>query len=315
MTLPLVLLLAATAFAAPAPRAAEPASSAPVKKKIRQLPGEEVQLQSRDGWTLTGTYKAAEAGKPTAILLHGGSGRRQDWYPFAVQMAKRGMGYLAFDLRGHGQSQNAPEGQPAQWNKFVVSKAYNEWDNMREDIAAAVLFLSTRGVAQEGMPVGGADVGANIALKYAAVHPEVPFLFLLSPSLNYREVLTPNAMRAYKARPVLIVVAEDDKRFTTEARILFNFAKQSAGEDQAFLMETPRAHGTKMFAFDRELAGRILDWVADPAGYAAKQAGEGEEAGEEEAPPAEETPKPKEGELPSDEELDKALKKGGEVTE
>jgi len=305
VTLPLVLVLAASALAAPAPAPAPAAKPAVVaKKRIRQLPGEEVQFQSRDGWTLTGTYRAAEAGKPTLVLLHGGSGRRQDWYSFAAKMAKRGLGFLAFDLRGHGQSQNAPEGQPAQWNKFVINKGYNEWDNMREDIAAAVLFVSTRGVAQEALALGGADVGANLALKYAAVHPEVPFVVLLSPSLNYREVLTPNAMRAYKNRPVLIVVAEDDKRFTTEARILFNFGKQSVGEEKAFLMETPKAHGTKMFAYDKELADRILDWVEDPTGLPAQ---EEEGAGEEPAQGS--------GELPSEEALEKALKPSEDVSE
>ena len=278
MTFCLALLLpVSAAFAAdrpPVKGSAAPQASgapeAPKRKPIRQLPGEEVRFETRDGWTLTGTYEAAQSSKPTVILLHGGAGRRQDWHPLAVRMRRRGVGYLAFDLRGHGQSQNPPPNQIAQWNKFVINKTYNEWDNMREDVAAAAAFLSTRGVPAEAMPLGGADVGANIALKYGAVHPEVPFLFLLSPSLNYREVLTVNAMRAYANRPIsiLIVTAEDDKRFTTEARLLYNFAKQSVGDERAMLLESPKGHGAKIFGADKELAEQILEWIEDPAAFA-----------------------------------------------
>jgi predicted alpha/beta hydrolase len=283
-------------------------AEAPKRKPIRQLPGEEVQFQTQDGWTLTGTYRVAQSSKPTVILLHGGTGRRQDWYPLAARMARGGFGYLAFDLRGHGQSQNPPAGQPGQWNKFVINKTYNEWDNMREDVAAAAAFLSTRGVSADSMPLGGSDVGANISLKYGAVHPEVPFLFLLSPSLNYREVLTVNAMRAYAKRPIpiLIVTAEDDKRFATEARLLYNFAKQSVGEEKATLLESPKGHGAKMFAADKELAGQILEWVEDPVAFALK----------EQVPVSTDTLKPAGSEgLPSDDELDGADNKAKEPGE
>ncbi|MBI5244685.1 MAG: alpha/beta fold hydrolase [Elusimicrobia bacterium] len=278
------------------------AAEAPKRKPIRQLPGEEIQLLSKDGWTLTGTYQAAGSSKPVCILLHGGAGRRQDWYSLAWRMARRGFGYVAFDFRGHGQSQNPPPNQPAQWNKFVINKSYNEWDNMREDIAAAAEFLKAKGVPAELLSLGGSDVGANIALKYAAVHPEVPSVFLLSPSLNYREVLTVNAIRKYKDRPIpiLIVTAEDDKRFTTEARLLYNIAKQSVGEERATLLESPRGHGTKIFGSDKELAVQILDWLEDPAAFAAKD--QIEESTEEE--------KPAEGDgLPSESDLEQAYEK------
>ena len=300
--------LAAFCLALLLPASAAFAADAPKRKPIRQLPGEEVQLQTQDGWTLTGTYHVAKSSKPTVILVHGGAGRRQDWYPLAVRMARGGIGYLAFDLRGHGQSQNPPAGQPGQWNKFVNNNTYNEWNNMREDVAAAAAFLSTRGVSAESMPLGGSDVGANIALRYGAVHPEVPYLFLLSPSLDYRNVTTVNAMRAYAKRPIpiLIVTAEDDKRFTTGARLLYNFAKQSVGEEKATLLESPKGHGAKMFAADKELAGQILGWIEDPVAFALR----------ERVPVSTDTLKPEGSEgLPSDNELDGTENKAKEPGE
>ena len=59
----------------------------------------------------------------------------------------------------------------------------------------------------EAVALGGADLGGSLALKYAALHPEIAIVFILSPGMSYRDIATVNAVRAYKDRPVLFVVA------------------------------------------------------------------------------------------------------------
>jgi hypothetical protein len=74
-------------------------------------------------------------------------------------------------------------------------------------------------------------------------------------------------------------------------------------------METPKAHGTKMLAADKELSGKILDWVEDPSAPAVPETVE---------EPAEPVKAEGSGELPSDDEIDKALDrrpKGEDVSE
>lgn len=274
-----------------------PAAAAP-KHKVRSLPGEEVTLQTADGWTLTANFRAAEPEKPTMLLLHDVGARRQEWHPLVAAALKRGFGFLALDLRGHGQSQNAPEGQPAQWNKFSTSKGSNEWENMREDIAAAVSFLAGKGVAAEDMVLGGADVGASLALKYAAVHKEVPLVFLLSAGLDYRNVPTVNAMRAYRSRPILFVVADDDRRSGIETGLLSSIARQNLGEESVSILKVPIRHGTKILAADKEISGKILDWVEDPVRALDEVA-----VSTDGAEPRTESP-PSEGGLPAEDELD-----------
>lgn len=270
----LALALALAALAAPA-RAAEPQAPAPPAKpaakpaaparKVRQLAGETVQFKTRDGWTLSGTYwPSKREDKLTFVLLHDARGRSSDWYWLARGLSSRGIGWLAFDLRGHGQSQTPPEGSPASWPKFRVSKTHNEWDNMREDAAAAVAFLKERGVPEEAAAFGGGDVGGSVALKYAAVHPAVPMVLLLSPGMSYRDVITVNAVRAYRGRPILMVVADDDRRSSTETPILHQFARLAAGAERAALVRVARGHGTGMLASNRGLVARILDWIEDP---------------------------------------------------
>lgn len=199
------------------------------------------------------------------MLLHETGGRKENWYFLVKAMARRGLGALALDLRGHGGSQNPPAGQPAHWRKFPSpTKAYNEFNNMTLDVEAAVEYLQTQGVMPHHIAMGGADVGSSIALRYAAVHSQVPLLFMLSPGMSYREVLTVNAIRAYTKRPILLVAGADDNRSTRETAVLVEFAKRSAGPENTVLMPAEREHGTRMLMVNKDLIGKILDWVENP---------------------------------------------------
>ncbi len=245
------------------------AATAAVKKKKRKrkqrvLPGEVVEFQTSDGWTLSARYLAAKEDQLTFILLHDARGRRQNWYWLARKMRTRGIGYLAIDMRGHGLSQKPPEGKDPSWRKFKKTKRDNDWESIREDVKTSVEFLESAGVPSETIALGGANVGGSIALKYAALHPEVEMVFLLSPGFSYREVLTVNAMRAYKNRPILLVVADDDRRSSTETPILFEFAKRAAGPENATLVRVEKGHGTRMLYYNKGITDRIVEWIEDP---------------------------------------------------
>jgi len=116
-----LLLAASVALAAPA---------APSKKRVRPLPGEALELKTKDGWTLSAVYLPAKPDRLTFVLLHSFDGRKENWLPLARAMAAKGVGYLALDLRGHGASQNPPPGAEGQWWKFKVPRTVgepNEW--------------------------------------------------------------------------------------------------------------------------------------------------------------------------------------------
>jgi len=251
-------LAAAALWCAVAARAADPVQPA----QLRALPGTAVELAAKDGWKLKAVYSPAQEGRLSIVLLHGTGGRKEDWYRMAKALAKRGFGYVALDLRGHGESRTTPDGKPAVWRKFVVSKNYNEYLNMMEDVAAAVAYLETQGVPDEQIALLGADVGSSLALRYAALHPKIPMVGLLSPRLQYQDVTTVNAMRAYKDRPVLMVYSEADKGTAKELPILQHFAKMSAGERQVTVLAAPAEHGVKMLR--GPVVGRIIDWFENP---------------------------------------------------
>jgi len=261
-------LALALALAAWTPR---PAASAPK----RELPGQAVELKTKDGWTLAARYHPAKPAHLTFILLHQAGGRKEEWRHLAWAMARQGFGTMALDMRGHGESRNPPPGGETDWRRFRKDRrGYNEWSNMALDVEAAVGYLAGRGVPKDSIALGGADVGSSVALRYAAVHPEAPLVFLLSPGMSYQEVLTVNAMRAYGPRPILLVVGADDKRSVPETAILFAFARRSAGDDKALEWTVERGHGARMLALvanrdpvsHESLVSRLLAWASNPRG-------------------------------------------------
>ena len=259
MTPGLLLAAALTASAAPAP------STAPVCATT--LAGEPLELKTADGWTLCGVRLKALEGKPTVILLHGTGQRKEDWRPLARALSRAGDGYVALDLRGHGESRVSPSGEAISHKQLrATAKGVNDYEDMTRDVEAAVAALTGQGVAEETIGLMGAEVGGSVAIKYAAVHPKVSFVIMLSPGLDTQEIPIVNAVRAFKGRatPILMVHSEADKRSSRDTPLLFAFAKNSVGARNATLIVVPQERGTRLLKADKGLTERILAWIADP---------------------------------------------------
>jgi alpha-beta hydrolase superfamily lysophospholipase len=254
--------LAALLLAGPALAGTPPAAKPPVN----HLPGEPVDLRAVDGWTIRARFSVGTPGKPTLVLLHGTGQRKEDWKRLAFPLSRAGYGVLAVDLRGHGESRLSPSGEELTWKKLRATRVANDYADMSRDAEAAVAWLAGQGVPEESIGFIGAEVGGSIALRYAATHPKTPFVALLSPGMAWQEVLTVNALRALKGRPVpvLMVHSEADKRSAKETPILYAFAKASVGERLATLIVVPQERGTRMFKAQRSLVARVLDWIANP---------------------------------------------------
>ena len=68
-----------------------------------------IELLGRDGNRLAADV-AGDPGDPPAILLHGGGQTRHSWGTTLHALADRGWHALAVDLRGHGDSEWAADG-------------------------------------------------------------------------------------------------------------------------------------------------------------------------------------------------------------
>lgn len=89
---------------------------------------------------------------PVAILLHGGGQKRQSWRRSGERLAAAGWHAIAPDLRGHGDSDPAPDGDYG-------------YDRLIADLAALIAAAGGRAV------LVGASVGGKIALAASAMLP------------------------------------------------------------------------------------------------------------------------------------------------
>lgn len=234
----------------------------PVASHPLIVPGLDATFKTSDGWTINGKYMPAQKGKKTFLLLHGRGESKEHWLVLSRSLQRAGFGYLAIDLRGHGESLLGPQGTTS-WKKFRVTRSQNDFWTMRFDIMGAIQYLAGQGVTEDSIGLIGDEVGGSLALKYAAVHPQIPMVILISPGLNYEEVLTVNAVRAYKNRPILMIYSESDRKSSHEAPLLYEFAKISAGDRNASLISLPNENGRRIASY-RPLAKQIVSWIENP---------------------------------------------------
>ena len=206
-----------------------------------------VTLRAADGVTLSAAwYEPAFRPAPAVVLVHMLGRSRRDWDGVASRLAGAGIGALAIDLRGHGESaQPAGGADPPDYSTLV------------QDVEAARRYLAGRAdVHPSRIGLAGASMGANLVALAAAADAGVASVALLSPSLDYRGLRIEAAARKYGSRPMLLVVSDDDA-----------YARRSAGDLQKagggvreLLTLTGAGHGTNMLGRAPELGPALAAW-------------------------------------------------------
>lgn len=189
------------------------ASNSTVTNKIEKAvqPGfaaQTVSINSSDGVVLVGSlYGTDKSNSPALLLLHQWESDRHSWDDFAKQLQSDGFVVLTIDGRGFGESTKKSDGT-------TVAEGRTEADvkGMLSDVDTAFDFLSRQSnVDPNRVGIIGASYGSSLALIYAADHPNVAAVALLSPGLNYfGNMQTEPAMSNFKNRPALLAAAKDD---------------------------------------------------------------------------------------------------------
>jgi pimeloyl-ACP methyl ester carboxylesterase len=181
------------------------------------------------------------------LLLHMPTRSRADWHGMAQQLASRGVGVLAIDLRGHGESAPGPSGGPAEPGQAL------------KDVQAALAWLGHR---PDGLPgrlgIVGASLGANLAIVAAASNPAVRALVLLSATLDFRGVRTEAALRKYGDRAALLIASQEDGYAARSARDL---AAAGTGTRDLRVLDGA-GHGTVMVWRQPDVATAVVDWIS-----------------------------------------------------
>lgn len=206
-----------------------------------------VTFRTDDGVNIVATwYEPDTRPGPAVILVHMLTRSRREWEAIAQRLSSEGIGALAIDLRGHGESGGGP----------AVLPDRVDYSAMVLDLRAARRFLAQRSdVQQTRVGIAGASIGANLAALEASSDATIASLALLSPSLDYRGLRIEAAARKV-TKPMLLVAGDDDAYAARSARDL-----QKAGGGPREVLILPQAgHGTAMLSRDPSLAGTLVDW-------------------------------------------------------
>jgi dienelactone hydrolase len=206
-----------------------------------------VTIRTEDGVSLAATwYESGARSAPAVILVHMLHKTRRDWDSVASRLAAEGIGALAIDLRGHGESSGSlEEAETPDYSALV------------RDVTAARRYLASRAdVQQSRVGIAGASMGANLAVLEAAADPTVGCLALLSPSTDYRGLRIDAAMKKYGGRPALLIASDDDPYATRSVKDL----QKAGGGTREVLILNRAGHGTVMLGHDPDLARTLVDW-------------------------------------------------------
>lgn len=215
----------------------------------------EVSWKTEDNWDIKGTFLPSKNGK-VVILLHELGSTRDDYKNFMKRLENEEFGYLAFDLRGHGQSTNL-----GNYTEFKKNGTNNEFNHMVRDVEGAIEFLNKKGYETESIFIIGSGLGANVAAKSAGLNPQIAGIGLLTPGLKTKDVLSMGGIRMYK-NPVMIAVGSIDRKPMMEANLLRNAAFLSSGEGKVLFLTAYEFAGVKML--DRYLTNNVITWLRYP---------------------------------------------------
>ena|SRR5687768_16593503 len=212
-----------------------------------------ISFTTEDGVTIVGDHRPGPKDAPAALLLHMMPAAKESWDALVVALAGRGFMTLAIDLRGHGQSVVGPAGVKLDHKSFTDA----EQQAKMFDVDAAMRWLAEQGVPASRTALVGASIGANLAMVYAAAHPEVPAVVALSPGLDYRGVRTEDAAMALPRGQKLLLAASDEDEYSFAS--LDALAKAAPNAELQKL--TGAGHGTTMLEKQPGFLDYVTEWI------------------------------------------------------
>jgi pimeloyl-ACP methyl ester carboxylesterase len=213
---------------------------------------------------LTGWWIPADASAQfprfTVLYLHEQDGNLSNAVGELATLHAVGVNVLAFDYRGYGQSEFARPGE-------------GRW---REDAEWALEYLTgTRHIAAGLILLDGRDLGANLALEVAAMHPELAGVILHDPMADPAQIIFTDA-RAKLVPARLLVRDRFDLDAAAAALHIPSLWLIDASPKQLTVQpEKPEAFGkipapkvfvqlNQMVALKQDAVGRSLsDWLTN----------------------------------------------------
>jgi hypothetical protein len=124
-----------------------------------------VTIRTDDGVSLAATWYEPDTRSPAVILVHMLHKTRRDWDAVGSRMASEGIGALALDLRGHGESTGAlPEGDAPDYS-VPIRTSWQPAATWRHGGRATVPRRHRRRVHRRKTAVPAISADASVAMS------------------------------------------------------------------------------------------------------------------------------------------------------
>ena len=169
-----------------------------------------ITLKTKDGLQIAADYVAPTGAKRgVLVLLHEYKMHRFVWKPLYAHAAKEGLGVLALDLRGHGESKQQGK---VDYEYKINSREEAVFTSMHLDVLAGMKWLKSKGIPSKKVVLVGASVGCSVALHYVAANPKtkVRAAVLMTPGKHYMAIPSMEHIKRWGTRPLLLVTSRDE---------------------------------------------------------------------------------------------------------
>lgn len=211
---------------------------------------EHVTIKTSDGMDIAGLLWNAQSDK-SVLLLHMMPATKESWTPLAEKLLQEGFNVLAIDFRGHGESSGGDykSFKPDDHQKYSV------------DLEASALFLSER-YPGALLSVGGASIGANMALWYLSKHHESPIGFAFSAGLDYYGVRAIDYVSDFSPKQkVLFVGSHDDAQGNTDCGEMAEQLFAKAASQKGKIIYDIGGHGTDLWNEHPALIDQLIEFM------------------------------------------------------
>lgn len=211
-----------------------------------------ISLKTSDGVTVIGDYYEG-GGEKAVLLLHMMPATRASWIAFANKLVAEGFSALAIDLRGHGESTSGPDGA-------LDYKTFTDAEHQASihDVESGIEYLMKRGMKE--INIAGASIGANLAFAYAAGHPDIRSVILLSSGLDYRGVNSEAAApKISEPARVYLLASNEDEYSAASVKDLFE--KLQIKNKKLEVLEGA-GHGTTILERKPEYLDTLTSWLS-----------------------------------------------------
>lgn len=217
---------------------------------------DKVNIKTSDNVNIVGDYYQPSGEiKGWVLYLHMMPATKESYSNLATRLQRVGYAGLAIDLRGHGESDDGPDG--------YKSFSEKEHQNSIEDVISSIEFLKDNGATEDKISIVGASIGANLAIQYGSQDNDIEKIVALSPGINYYGIMAIDLVKKFNNTQSLFMAgSKDDPNVPGDASQILSIESSYPYRDSVQTEIYERGgHGTDIMGSQQDLEDKVVAFI------------------------------------------------------